>query len=65
MFFGIHNKEAKHELAQQLTEQNSPHVHQECMAVKKLPFVGMPSTDFSDDKQLTEFTRKKPKYNTD
>jgi hypothetical protein len=35
------------------------------MAVKKLPSLGMPSIDFSDTKQLTEFTRKKPKYNTD
>jgi hypothetical protein len=35
------------------------------MAGKKLLSVGMPSVDFSDTKKLTEFTRKKPKYNTD
>jgi hypothetical protein len=35
------------------------------MAGKKLPSLGMPSIDFSDAKQLTEFTRKKAKFNTD
>jgi hypothetical protein len=29
MFFGIHNEGAKHELDQQLAEENSPHVHPE------------------------------------
>jgi hypothetical protein len=35
------------------------------MADTELPSVGILSIDFSDVKQLTEFTRKKPKYNTD
>jgi hypothetical protein len=33
------------------------------MTDKKVPSVGIPSIDFSDAKQLTEFTWKKPKYN--
>jgi hypothetical protein len=35
------------------------------MAVKELPSVGMPRIDFSNAKQLTEFTRKKSRYNAE
>jgi hypothetical protein len=56
MFFGIYNKGGKHELAQWLVKENSLHVHPACMTDKKVPSVGIPSIDFSDAKQLTEFT---------
>jgi hypothetical protein len=35
------------------------------MAGKKLPSVGIPNLDFSVAKQLSEPSRKQPKYNTD
>jgi hypothetical protein len=65
MFFGIHNKGAKHEIALQVAEENSPHVLPEWLAVKKLPSVGMPDIDFTGANELKEFIRQKPKNNTD
>ncbi|XP_057552379.1 zinc finger protein 42 homolog [Hippopotamus amphibius kiboko] len=54
---------AKQELSQQIVGENSLVEFSEYMTGKKLPPAGIPSTDFSDPKQLTECTTVKPSTN--
>ncbi|XP_075399648.1 zinc finger protein 42 homolog [Tenrec ecaudatus] len=51
-------------VSQQFAEENSL-VYSEYMTGKKLPPGGIPGVDLSDPKQLTEFTRKKPRKSTE